>query len=161
MLPSLKSNRTVVRSRAPLRLGFSGGGTDLSPFCDLHGGQVLNVTISLYAHTTIALRGDDRVCFVAADRKQSYEAEATTDIQAQDSSLVLHAGVYRRIMRQFNNGEALPVTITTYSDVMPGSGLGSSSTMVVSIIRLLQNYCRSLSASTISLISLTKLNALT
>jgi D-glycero-alpha-D-manno-heptose-7-phosphate kinase len=125
----------TVRSRAPLRLGFSGGGTDLSPFCDLHGGQVLNVAISLYAYTTISLRGDNQICFTAADRKQSLTAAAAPDIQVDSNSLMLHAGVYRRIMSQFNRGQALPVTITTYSDVMPGSGLGSSSTLVVSIVR--------------------------
>jgi D-glycero-alpha-D-manno-heptose-7-phosphate kinase len=136
MIPKLESNRAVtVRSRAPLRIGFSGGGTDLSPFCDLHGGQVLNVTISLYAYTTLSLRDDDQVCFVATDRKQSYTAKAAVDVAVEDSALILHAGVYRRIMRQFNNNKPLPVTITTYSDVMPGSGLGSSSTVVVSIVK--------------------------
>ena len=111
----------TVRSRAPLRLGFSGGGTDLSPFCDTHGGQVLNVTISLYAYTTITLRDDDCVCFKAVDRKQCYEAPAALDVAPQDSALLLHAGVYKRIMRQFNHSEPLPVSVTTYSDVMPGS----------------------------------------
>jgi D-glycero-alpha-D-manno-heptose-7-phosphate kinase len=133
--PSRSAPSVTVRSRAPLRLGFSGGGTDLSPFCDLHGGQVLNVTISLYAYTTIFLRTDGRVSFVSADRKHAHECEASAKIDVSDPAVILHAGVYNRIVRQFNNDQPLPVTITTYSDVMPGSGLGSSSTMVVSIIK--------------------------
>jgi D-glycero-alpha-D-manno-heptose-7-phosphate kinase len=124
----------TVRARAPLRLGFSGGGTDLSPFCDLHGGQVLNVAISLYAHTTISFRDDNLVRFVSADRRQSYEAEANGKVDAGED-LILHAGVYRRIVRDYNGGQPLAVTITTQADVPPGSGLGSSSTMVVSIVK--------------------------
>jgi D-glycero-alpha-D-manno-heptose-7-phosphate kinase len=89
----------------------------------------------LYAYTTISLRGDNLVEFISADGRQSFTADAAVDVATDNDALILHAGVYRRIMRQFNNNQPLPVSITTYSDVLPGSGLGSSSTMVVSIVK--------------------------
>ena len=48
----------IVRSKAPLRIGLAGGGTDLDIYCDDFGGFVLNSTISLYVHCTIEERDD-------------------------------------------------------------------------------------------------------
>lgn len=123
----------TVRARAPLRLGFGGGGSDLSPFCDQHGGYVLNATISLFVYAVLELRDGGPARFVAADRDEVVECEPTCDMPLE-GALSLHKGVYCRIMREFNAGRALPVTLTTYSDVAAGSGLGSSSTLVVAMV---------------------------
>ena len=123
----------LIRSKAPLRLGFAGGGSDVSPYCDIYGGAVLNASINLSSFCTIESANDNTVTFEARDREEVLTAEAKESFE-YDGLLDLHKGVYNRIVRQFNGGKPIPVKITTYSDAPAGSGLGSSSTMVVSIL---------------------------
>ncbi len=128
----------IVRARAPLRLGLAGGGTDVSPFCDLHGGYVLNATVNMYAYAIIEDRSDGQVRFVAADREEAYDDDAAA-VMSIDGPLALHKAVYRHIIAKFRDGEPLPVTLTTCSDVPPGSGLGSSSSLVVAMVTAFQD----------------------
>jgi len=125
----------IVRARAPLRLGLGGGGTDVSPYCDRYGGLTLNATIDKYAYTVIEPRTEsDLVRFAATDNRDAWEGEASPQL-ALDGRLNLHKGVYNRIVREFNAGRPLALALTTHSDAPPGSGLGSSSTLVVSMIK--------------------------
>jgi len=124
----------IIRSRAPLRLGLAGGGTDVSPYCDRFGGAVLNVTIDMYAYTIIEPTDDGRVVFAASDIDGVFEAR-TDEAMEIGYPLILHRAVYRRIVSQFNDGRPLSCHITTFCDAPPGSGLGTSSTMVVSMVK--------------------------
>jgi D-glycero-alpha-D-manno-heptose-7-phosphate kinase len=124
----------IIRARAPLRLGLGGGGTDVSPYCDEHVGAVLNVTIDMYAYTIIEPSDDGLVSFKASDIDGYFEAPADAAMEVADP-LILHRAVYRRMVRDYNDGRPLPCHITTFCDAPPGSGLGTSSTMVVSLVK--------------------------
>ncbi len=121
-----------VRSRAPLRLGFAGGGTDLSPYCDEFGGAILNVTIDRYAFATILPEPNGKIIFVADDMDHGEEFDL--DASLEDSTLVLHRGVYERMIRDYNQGRRVPMIVKTTVDAPPGSGLGSSSALVVALV---------------------------
>lgn len=124
----------VYRARAPLRLGLAGGGTDVSPYSDIHGGCVLNATIDLYAQAIIAPRNDGKVCFKATDRREEVLLDAS-GVSDDVEPLRLHRGIHRRMVGQFNGGRPLSCTLTTFADAPAGSGLGTSSTMVVAILQ--------------------------
>ncbi|MEC0227945.1 GHMP family kinase ATP-binding protein [Paenibacillus alba] len=124
----------IIRSKAPLRLGLAGGGTDVSPYCDEFGGYVLNATLDMYAYCTIETTNDDKISFHAADRDEFFESESCQELTL-DGVLDLHKGIYNRIIKQFNQSTPLSFKMTTFSDAPAGSGLGSSSTMVVAILQ--------------------------
>ncbi len=127
------ADRRITRARVPLRLGLAGGGTDLSPYCDEFGGAVLNTTIDRYAYAFIEPSDDGRVHFIAPD--MDVEESFPPDLAAMDDArLVLHAGVFRRMQRQFGDGTIRPLRVTSYVDAPPGSGLGSSSALVVALV---------------------------
>ena len=113
---------------------LAAGGSDLSPYCDIYGGYVLNATIDMYVYAVLAPRDDGKVAFVAADQGTSVEADAGATLPL-DGTLDLHKGVYQRIVGEHCGGQAPPVTLTTWSDAPPGSGLGSSSTLVVAMVK--------------------------
>jgi D-glycero-alpha-D-manno-heptose-7-phosphate kinase len=123
----------IVRSKAPLRLGLAGGGSDVSPYSDLYGGLILNATINLYAYCTIEETNNGKIEIVAADIEERLIYDVSKSLPL-DGHLDLHKGVYNRLVRDYQL-DALSYRITTFSDAPPGSGLGSSSTMVVAIVK--------------------------
>ena len=123
----------IIRSKAPLRLGLAGGGSDLDPYCSEFGGLVLNSTINLYSHCTIVERDDNLIQFTAQDLSYSEEIKSSKFIEPA-GDLCLHKGVYNRIIKEFNL-KPLSFNLTTRSDAPPGSGLGSSSAIVVCMVK--------------------------
>jgi len=124
----------IIRSKAPLRLGLAGGGSDVSPYSDLYGGLVLNATINLYAFCTIKETRNKTIKITAPDINKSVVYSSSLKLP-MDDMLDLHKAVYNRIVKDFKIAKPLSFEITTYSDAPPGSGLGSSSAMVVAIVK--------------------------
>jgi D-glycero-alpha-D-manno-heptose-7-phosphate kinase len=122
----------IYRSKAPLRIGLAGGGTDVSPYSDQFGGAILNATISLSAYANIEPRTDNQIVLHALDRSEieQHELQSTLPINGH---LDLLKGVYNRIIAQFDI-TPFPMTLCTYVDAPAGSGLGTSSTLVVAIV---------------------------
>jgi len=60
----------IYRSKAPLRIGLAGGGTDVSPYSDLYGGAILNATVSLYAYANIEPISDNAIMVQSMDRHE-------------------------------------------------------------------------------------------
>ena len=122
----------IYRSKAPLRIGLAGGGTDVSPYSDLFGGAILNTTISLSAYATIEPLNENKIIIQALDRNE----EQVFDLLPQlpiDGTLDLLKGVYNRIQK--DHSTALPgFRLSTFVDAPAGSGLGTSSTLVVAVL---------------------------
>ena len=132
-------NNVPIRARAPLRLAFAGGGTDLSPFCDDHGGYVLNASVALYAYAHIRHAEDSQLRFTASELNLNYVGPVEPCVPIGEDAL-LHRGVYNRIVAEFNRGVPLPVHVQTAVDVPSGSGMGGSSTLVVALIEAFRGY---------------------
>jgi len=123
----------IIRSRAPLRLGLAGGGTDVSPYCDTHGGFVLNAAIDRYAYAVIKPLNEPVVRFAATDQ-QIVKVKASNEPLLLNGNLDLHKAVYNHMVQNFNDGKAIPMDLSTFCDAPAGSGLGSSSTLVVAMV---------------------------
>ena len=122
----------IYRSKAPLRIGLAGGGTDVSPYSDLYGGAILNATISLYAQASIEPLNENKIILETNDRNETEEFEFSNALPV-NGHLNLLKGVYNCIQRDYGNIKS-GFKLSTFVDAPAGSGLGTSSTLVVAII---------------------------
>lgn len=128
----------IIRSKAPLRLGLAGGGTDVSPYSDIYGGAILNATISLYANASLEPLDNGKIEFVALDRDEKITFDAK-EILEVGKMLPLHIGVYNRIVKDFAK-KPMSFRLSTFVDAPAGSGLGTSSTLMVAILGAFVEY---------------------
>lgn len=120
----------LIRARAPLRISFCGGGTDVPPYCDERGGAVLSATINRYATATVVPGGKSfTVQSIDYDQSVSYGID---DPFVYDGQLDLAKGV----IDHFRHHEKLTdgFEVTLHNDAPPGSGLGSSSAVTVALV---------------------------
>jgi len=122
----------IFRSKAPLRIGLAGGGTDVSPYTDMYGGAILNATISLSAYASIEPVNSNEIIVEALDRNEQERFTWSPELPI-NGHLDLLKGVYNRIFKEYK----VPATgfrLSTFVDAPAGSGLGTSSTLVVAIL---------------------------
>lgn len=120
--------KQLIRSKAPLRISFAGGGTDVPPYCDERGGAVLNSTIDRFAYCTISPRCDREISIRSLDLGVKEQWQANGDMLRYDGNLDL----IKAVLNHFDVRQGFDMFL--HCDAPPGSGLGSSSTVIVSII---------------------------
>lgn len=148
MNPRLRSDRLreglggtskIIRARAPLRISFGGGGTDVSPYADERGGQVLNTTIDRYAYVTLVPNDTGVITLRSLDYDEVVTYRADDGVPPFDYQMDLAKGVVRRLaIDDLQTG----FDLFTHTDCPPGSGLGASSTVVVALIGVFDAWLR-------------------
>jgi D-glycero-alpha-D-manno-heptose-7-phosphate kinase len=122
----------IVRSKAPLRIGLAGGGTDVSPYSDIYGGAILNATIDLYAYASLEPLNNGKIEFCIDGTDKTIVLDSAKELPLVEG-FELFIGVYNRVVKEFNSGP-LSFRLTSYIEAPQGSGLGTSSTIVVSLL---------------------------
>lgn len=126
----------IIRSKAPLRLSFAGGGTDVAPFKDKEGGCVLSTTIDKYAYGSLRVRSDKQITIQSLDYEMNAICSPHQKIRRNGKLSLVKAAIQK--LNQNESG----VDVFIHSDAPPGSGLGSSSAMVVALIGLFVEHAK-------------------
>jgi D-glycero-alpha-D-manno-heptose-7-phosphate kinase len=138
MSPPVETGRTVpdtkqmLRAKAPLRISFAGGGTDVQPFPRQEGGLVLSATIDRFAYGSLVPRQDGQIAIESVDYGTSLDF-SIKDPLLFDGKLDL----VKAVIRKLGGSEADGYDLLLHSSAPPGSGLGSSSTVMVCLIGIL------------------------
>lgn len=117
----------IIRSRAPVRIAYGGGGTDLAPFCKDHGGCVLSSTINKYIYVTLVPRNDKNVNIISVDYKRSLSFNSISEIEF-DGDIDLIKAVILKMEPSYG------FDLFLRSDIPPNTGLGSSGSVAVATI---------------------------
>jgi D-glycero-alpha-D-manno-heptose-7-phosphate kinase len=124
-----------IRARAPLRISFAGGGTDVPPFPAREGGLVLNATIDRYVYGMLRPRRDRQIRIESADFGLSLNYQVD-ERPIFDGRLDL----VKAAIRKLGDASAPGYDLFLHSNAPPGSGLGSSSTVMVTLVGLLKDF---------------------
>jgi D-glycero-alpha-D-manno-heptose-7-phosphate kinase len=130
----------IIRARAPLRISFAGGGTDLSPYVEDHGGLVLNATIDRYAYATLRFH-DNHLIRVNSLDYQTVADYGVGDPLIYDGKFDLIKACLRRLGPSIAHQEP-GMELYLETEAPPGSGLGASSALVVAVIGALRAWRR-------------------
>jgi D-glycero-alpha-D-manno-heptose-7-phosphate kinase len=128
-------SESVIRAKAPLRISFAGGGTDVPPYPQQEGGCVLNATIDSYAWGSLRPRNDGRI------RIESVDFGISLDSPVEDGlELDGHLDLVKATLKRFQAQQSKGFDVFLHSDAPPGSGLGSSSALIVGLVGLMKEF---------------------
>jgi len=125
---------TVLIARAPLHISFGGDGTDLPSYYEQHGGLVISATISYYAYAILTPSGSDDVQIIFANHRAIHQQSTRKDL-ILDGDLRLPEA----IACYFHIDGGLSVFLA--SQVSPGTGLGCSGSVAVTMVKALAFWC--------------------
>lgn len=135
-LPVQSEEAVYARARSPVRISFSGGGSDLTHYFAEIGGAVINTTVSLYSHATLKVRDDRKVLISSRDLKQTLTADDLPSALQQKGSFGLIQALLRTINPDFG------FELYLYSDFPMNSGLGGSAVVSASILGCFNQFRR-------------------
>jgi D-glycero-alpha-D-manno-heptose-7-phosphate kinase len=134
----------ILRSKAPLRISFAGGGTDVSPYPEEKGGAVLNCTIDKFAYATLETvpDGAGATSIESLDYNLTVNYQKASDLLYNGELDLVKAAV--NVFRLHGSGEkgTDSLRLFLHSDAPAGTGLGGSSTMCVALVGAFQRYLR-------------------
>ncbi|MGZ4787487.1 MAG: GHMP family kinase ATP-binding protein [Terriglobales bacterium] len=125
----------MLIARSPVRISFAGGGTDLPGYFERYGGAVLSTTINKYFYTILQKRSDDRIQVISSDLRVTETWEDIGRITVKGSSLEIPLSTLKEI------GFNAAVDMFLASEIPPGTGLGSSASVCVGVLKALTTYC--------------------
>jgi len=120
--------------RSPVRISFGGGGTDLPAYYEKFGGAVLSVAINKYFYTILGTRSDGRVQIISSDLRVFESSHDIANRPIQGSELEIPLAVLKEL------GATPSIDLFLASEIPPGTGLGSSASVCVNILKTLTNY---------------------
>ncbi len=120
--------------RSPVRISFGGGGTDLPAYYQQHGGAVLSTTINKYFYTILGSRSDEYIQIISSDLRlcESWRGLSAMDIQG--SGLEIPVAALKDLDRE------IYIDLFLASEIPPGTGLGSSASVCVNVLKTLTSY---------------------
>ncbi len=122
----------IIRSKAPFRVSFGGGGTDMEPYCSEHGGYVISTTIDRHVYITLKPRSGKKIRVFSVNEKEEFEFNVGD--RDYSTRFELFKGIFNDL--DINDG----FNITTYSELPARSGMGGSSSLSVALIGVLNKY---------------------
>ncbi len=124
----------MLIARAPVRISFFGGGTDLPSYFEQFGGAVLSTTIDKYVYAVLNTTDNGNLQITSSDYRSFYRHPIGEPL-VWDGDLSLP----RAVMHEF--GVEHGVSMFLSSEAPPGTGLGSSSSVTVALIKALSAAC--------------------